>query len=171
MKKGVIATFSFLLLTMTFLVSGDYLWAKTKFLDTTFAAELCKQWNASALPAKLGSSGNGWVTTGGKSKQIMQVFAKNCNNPKVQLVIEDQGGKAMCTGSGAASGTPDWQFGPKTSDWKKWATKWSAMHMPALMSTFKGDIGVAKKNLKNFGLFWKAAAKAVDATGSDYSCD
>lgn len=171
MKKGVLATFSYLLIMAGLLVTGDYLWAKVKFLDTAFAKELCNQWNNSKLPDKLGSSGNGWVNTGGKSKQVMQVFARNCNNPKVQLIIEDQGGKAKCTGSGPASGTPDWQFGPKTAEWKKWAKRWSAMNMPALMSTFKGDIGVAKKNLKNFGLFWKAAAKTVEATGSDYSCD
>ncbi len=172
MNKGAIWTTIFTVFVVIGLTAGDLLWAKTGFLSPTFAKELCKQWNKSSLPGKLGSSGNGWVTTGGKSTQVLIIFARNCSKPKIQLTITDQDGEAKCTYGGAKKNSADWQFGPTTKQWKRWGTgRWSKMNMPALMQTFKGNIAVAKKNLKNFGIFWKSAKKAVEATGSGYSCN
>ncbi|MDH5681232.1 MAG: hypothetical protein OEZ36_06580 [Spirochaetota bacterium] len=177
MPKKMLSSYLLVFMFVGALIVADRGWTKITFLSSEFAVELCKQWNASSLINKLGSKasgGNGWVNTEGKSKQYVTVFARDCSNPKVQLLIEDTGGKAKCVYGGSLKPIENgvnWQFGPKTKEWKKWASSWSVMNMPALMSTFKGNMPVAKKNLKNFGLFWKAAAKAVSKTGSGYSCN
>ncbi|HEO66271.1 MAG TPA: hypothetical protein ENI73_10450, partial [Spirochaetes bacterium] len=147
MKKGAILITLFTVFVVIGLTAGDLLWAKTSFLSPTFAKELCKQWNNSSLPGKLGSSGNGWVTTGGKSTQAMIIFARNCSKPKVQMTIKDVDGEAKCTYGGAKKNDADWQFGPTTKQWKSWGNgRWSKFKLPALMATFKGNMAVAKKN-------------------------
>ncbi len=172
MKKGAILTTLFTIFVVIGLTAGDLLWAKTSFLSPSFTKELCSQWNKSALPGILGTSGNSWVTTGGRTTQVLIIFARNCKKAKVQMTIKSVDGKAKCTYGGAKKNAATWQFGPTIKQWKVWGTgRWSKMNMPALMQTFKGNIAVAKKNLKNFGIFWKLARKTVQSTGSSYSCN
>ncbi len=151
------------------------------FLDAEFAKGLCDAWNKSALPAKLGAKsagGSGWIEeknkyTGVRNTQEMLLGRRDCKGWKpAQLTIENKDGKAVCTYGGKIVvdlKKAAWAFSPKTVDWYRFATKWSAMDMPGIMTGFRGPIPVARKNLKNFGMFWKLTGKLAKSTSADYS--
>jgi hypothetical protein len=150
------------------------------FMGPQFAEKFCAEWNNSSLPVQLGATsqgGNGWIDgankyTGKTGVQEIVVTRRDCDKwPNVELTLENKGGKAMCTYGGKMRVAYDkaaWAFAPKTLHWYRFATKWSAMDMPAIMDGFRGPIPVARKNIKNFDTFWKAAGHVAKTMKADY---
>ncbi len=86
------------LLALTFCVGGAN--AGT-FMDAQWAAEMCKAWNSSNLPADLG--GAAWAANNAnRGYKIIHLYRDKCGAAsKVELEISDKGGKAECTYGGA----------------------------------------------------------------------
>lgn len=151
------------------------------FMTPQFAEKLCDEWNKSPLPVALGKTslgGNGWIESPNKytnkvGVQEIVLGRRDCDKwESVEITIEDKGGKATCTYGGKLKVAFDkaaWAFAPKTLHWYRFAVQWSAMDMPAIMTGFRGPIPVARKNIKNFDHFWKAAGRLAKATNADYT--
>ena len=86
------------LLALTFCVGGAN--AGT-FMDAQWAAEMCKAWNSSNLPADLG--GAAWAANNAnRGYKIIHLYRDKCGAAsKVELEISDKGGKAECSYGGA----------------------------------------------------------------------
>jgi len=181
MKKGIFIGVLFSLLFTTFILSESVPAEDSiKFLDAAFGKRMCDGWNNSPLPKKLASKsagGNGWIDeknkyTGKVEQKEIVVSRRDCSGwEKIQLTIENKNGLATCTYGGALDVDYDnaaWAFSPKTIHWYRFATKWSAMDMPAIMPGFRGPIPSARKNLQNFGHFWKMAGSLAKTLNADY---
>jgi hypothetical protein len=144
-----------------------------KFMSPDFAKKLCNAWNQSNLPSDLGTGGSDWISQGEEEgKQTMVFWVKNCSTPRVQLTVENQGGKAVCTYGGAAqTASPDWKIYPPTDKWYKCATGVNPMWQ--LMGNFKGNMGTAMKNMGNFKIFFKVVGGVAKSNNADYKtgCD
>ncbi len=162
--------FAFMLNSSTLTAAGSY-----KFGDVTFAKKLCKAWNNSSMPKRLGTKavgGTGWInyftgeTKSAPKKGFQKIVSgrRDCKGwPKFQIVLEqDASGKAIC--NVAKSGKYDgknltWQFIPKTEHWFNFARSFGMFDFAKLMNGFKGPMMFAKKNQSNFQIFWRLGAK------------
>ena len=97
--------------------------ASAEFMDSNWAKKACGMWNANAtLTGKLG--GDEWAANnGGRGYKLIQIYRTDCGTgSKVQLTIEDKGGKAMCTYGGKPDGkkvNSDFDYVMHASD-KNW---------------------------------------------------
>ncbi len=69
----------------------------TTFMDADWADKICKAWNQNTtLTTKLGKK---WVKNNAKrGYKLIQIYRDKCGkDSKIQLIIEDKGGKAICT--------------------------------------------------------------------------
>jgi len=176
MKKIIFLAFmtiiggTFLLTSSNLAASASY-----KFGDTTFAKKLCVAWNNSSMPKRLGTKtagGTGWIdyftgetkTAPKKGYQKIVSGRRDCKGwPKFQIVLEkDENGLAKCNveKSGKYDGTNlTWQFIPETEHWFNFAQSFGMFDFAKLMNGFKGPMWFAKKNQKNFQVFWRLGAK------------
>lgn len=79
--------------------------ASADFMDAPWAKKACDMWNANGtLTGKLG--GDAWASNnGGRGYKTIQMYRTDCGaGSKIQLTIEDKGGKAMCTYGGKPDG-------------------------------------------------------------------
>jgi len=169
MKKILLFTFA-IAISIVFLTNNKKASAQSngKFLDKNFTTELCKAWNNSTLPNKLGEKGSNWINKGKKKgTQTMVFWVKNCKTKKVQLTVENKDGKAICTYGGIAKTTkPDWKIYPPSYKWFKCATGVNPMWQ--LLGNFSGSMGVAMKNMGNFKVFFKVVGKLSKSKNADY---
>ncbi len=168
-KIGLVATLLTGLMFITvMMLDSTSAQSGMKFMSPAFAGKLCNAWNQSSLPAALGEGGSDWISQGElEGKQTMVFWVKNCSTPKVQLTVENQNGKAVCTYGGAAqSSSPDWKIYPPTDKWYKCATGVNPMWQ--LMGNFKGDMGTAMKNMGNFKIFFKVVGGLAKSNNADY---
>lgn len=90
---------------------------------------------------------------------------------RVQITIENKGGKAVCTYGGAMTvnyENAEWAFSPKTVQWFKFALgTWGYTQMPGIMTGFRGPMFVARANIDNFGEFWKVAGRLARKINAD----
>ena len=145
-----------------------------KLLDVDFAQELCKGWNKTSLPAKLGRAGSGWIDSAdSKGKQTVVINRRDCKAwKKVQLVIEaNDKGEAMCTSAGAASGKFQWKFEPTTEQWADFTDGFGALKMPGIMKGFVGPYGTAMKNIGNFEVFFALAGYIALQNNVSWACE
>jgi putative sterol carrier protein len=73
-------------------------------MDATWANKVCKAWNQNnILVSKLGGS---WVkNNAGRGYKIIQIYRDKCGeSSKIQLLIKDKGGKAICIKGGKPDG-------------------------------------------------------------------
>lgn len=148
------------------------------YMDAVWAKKACNAWNASAeLTSKLsdmdvsdGGGGYSWVkNNAGRGYKLVQMYRTSCGaKSKIQLTIQDKGGKAMCT----ASGKPDGKKMNFSVDYLMHASDkhWSCMGkgsfgcgaMGAMMSgklKFQGPKVEAMKVMGPFEAFLKVAGK------------
>ncbi|MEN8214091.1 MAG: sterol-binding protein [Pseudomonadota bacterium] len=97
--------------------------ASADFMDAAWAKKACDMWNGNGtLTGKL--AGDEWAANnGGRGYKVIQVYRTECGaGSKVQLNIEDKGGKAMCTYGGKPDGkalNDDFDYVMHASD-KNW---------------------------------------------------
>jgi len=153
------------------------------FLDAEFTRRLCEAWNGSELPQKVGATsagGNGWIdqpnkyTSANAGVQELILSRRDCSDwPRMQLTIErGADGKATCTYGGPIKVEYEkaaWAMAPTTVHWYKFATSWSMWNMPSVMKGFRGYMNVARRNLSNFGIFWKLSGRLAKETQADYT--
>lgn len=73
------------------------------FMSAAWAEQACAGWNADpVLTDKLKKSG--WIDNNkGRGFKVMQIYRKDCpDSPKVEMKVQEQDGKAMCTYGGVA---------------------------------------------------------------------
>ncbi len=81
--------------------------ANAAFMDAQWAKQACDGWNASStLTNELG--GDKWAANDkGTGYKLIQSYRTQCGETtKVQMVIENKDGKAMCTAAGKPDGKP-----------------------------------------------------------------
>ena len=147
------------------------------YMDGAWAKKACAAWNASSvLTTQLGmiddDDGNGykWAKNdAGRGYKLVQMYRTHCGaNTKIQLTIQDKGGKAMCI----ASGKPDGKAMNMKVDYLMHASdkNWVCMGkgsfgcgaMGAMMSgklKFSGPKVEAMKVMGPFEAFLKVAGK------------
>lgn len=79
--------------------------ASADFMDAPWAKKACDMWNSNAtLTGKL--AGDAWMANdGGRGYKTIQMYRTACGaGSKVQITIQDQNGKAMCTYGGKPDG-------------------------------------------------------------------
>lgn len=79
------------------------------FMDQEWAKQACDAWNKNATLT--GELGDGWIKNDkGRGFKTIQMYRKKCGlGSKVELKIESQGGKAICTDGGAVTNSnPDY---------------------------------------------------------------
>lgn len=156
------------------------------YMDAAWAKKACAAWNASPVLTKLLSNtgdddeneGYEWAKNdAGRGYKLIQMYRTSCGaNTKVQLVIQDKAGKAMCT----SAGKPDGKAMNYKVDYLMHATdkNWTCMGkgsfgcgaMGAMMSgklKFTGPKVEAMKVMEPFEAFLKVAGKTA---GDKASC-
>jgi putative sterol carrier protein len=91
------------IITLALLFSAASLEATT-FMDASWADKVCKAWNQnSTLTTELGKK---WVkNNNNRGYKIIQIYRDKCGeNSKIQLIISDKEGKAICTKGGKPDG-------------------------------------------------------------------
>lgn len=146
------------------------------YMDAAWAQKACNAWNQSpVLTTKL--AGDWMKNNAGRGYKVVQMYRTSCGAPsKVQLVIQDKGGKAMCVGSGKPDGKKmnfKVDYLMHASD-KHWACmgrgSFGCGAMGAMMSgklKFQGPKGEAMTVMGPFGAFLKIAGKVP---GDKASC-
>jgi len=149
--------------------------ARMRLLDSAYTAALCKAWNGTRLPAKLGRAGSGWIDSNdSEGRQVIVINRRDCDGwKKVRLVIEaDPKGNARCTSGGAYDGKSplQWKFEPTTEQWADFSDGFGAAKMPGIMRGFEGAYGTAMSNIGNFEIFFAAAGKLALDRKVDWEC-
>lgn len=138
------------------------------YMDAAWAQKACNAWNQSpVLTTKLAAD---WMkNNAGRGYKIVQMYRTSCGAPsKVQLVIQEKNGKAMCVASGKPDGKKmnfNVDYLMHASD-KHWACmgrgSFGCGAMGAMMSgklKFQGPKGEAMSVMGPFGAFLKIAGK------------
>jgi len=90
-----------LLLGVIFTMESTY---ATTFMDANWADKICKAWNQNnTLTTELGKK---WVkNNANRGYKLIQIYRDKCGkSSKIQLIIADKGGKAICTKGGKPDG-------------------------------------------------------------------
>lgn len=76
-----------------------------KFMDANWALKACDAWNLNTT-LMIGLSGDKWMNNNqARGYKLIQIYRNECGaDTKVQLNIEDKGGKASCTYGGVPDG-------------------------------------------------------------------
>ncbi len=156
------------------------------YMDAAWANKACAAWNASPILTQQLSNtdtddeGDGyeWAKNdAGRGYKLVQMYRTSCGaNTKIQLTIQDKGGKAMCT----SAGKPDGKAMNFKVDYLMHATdkNWDCMGkgsfgcgaMGAMMSgklKFQGPKVEAMKVMGPFESFLQVAGKTA---GDKASC-
>ena len=158
------------------------------YMDAAWAQKACNAWNASSvLTSQLmeiededdeDAGGYSWVkNNAGRGYKLVQMYRSKCGAAsKIQLTIQNKGGKAMCV----AAGKPDGKKMNFAVDYLMHATdrSWACMGrgsfgcgaMGAMMSgklKFQGPKMEAMKVMAPFEAFLKVAGKT---SGNKASC-
>lgn len=145
-----------------------------RLMDARFAKLMCKGWNRTSLPKKLGRAGSQWIDqAGSKGRQVLVVSRRDCKRwRKVQLVIEaDAKGNARCTSAGAfRGGKYQWKFEPKTIHWADFTDGFGSLKMPKIMSGFVGPYSTAMNNIGNFEVFFAMSGYLALKHKVDWMC-
>ena len=147
------------------------------YMDAAWANKACAAWNAngtltSQLAAIDDDDGEGykWVkNNAGRGYKLVQMYRSHCGaNTKVQLVIQEKGGKAMCIGSGKPDGKAmnfkvDYLMHASDKNWECMGKgSFGCGAMGAMMSgklKFQGPKVEAMKVMGPFEAFLKVAGK------------
>jgi len=156
------------------------------YMDAAWAKKACNAWNASGtltsqlvdVDANDGGGGYSWIkNNAGRGYKLVQMYRTSCGvKSKIQLTIQNKGGKAMCI----AAGKPDGKKMNMKVDYLMHASdkNWACMGkgsfgcgaMGAMMSgklKFQGPKMEAMKVMSPFEAFLKVAGKTP---GDKASC-
>jgi hypothetical protein len=146
-----------------------------------FAGELCKSWNNSSLPKKLGTKATGgsdWIDIETKIAKVdkgTQIIASgryDCSKkPDFIIIIKKQAdGTAKCVASGLYKNKRTWQFLPKTKQWKEYSKSFGMGAFWGLWRNgMKGNKTTAWSNSDNFKVFFQEAVK-IESTYLSPGC-
>ena len=138
------------------------------YMDAAWAQKACNEWNNSkTLTSELGEK---WVKNDAKrGYKIIRMYRSSCKAPSaVQMVIQDKGGKAMCTSAGKADAKKmnfavDYLMNASDKNWACMGRgSFGCGAMGAMMSgklKFQGPKGEAMTVMGPFGAFLKIAGK------------
>lgn len=144
----------------------------SEFMDAAWATSACNAWNSDATLTSglMDTDGYSWAGNDGKrGYKLVQIYRTDCGeSSKIQLNIQVQDGKAMCTYGGAPDGKAmdygvDYLMHANDDDWGcmgKGAFGCGAMG--AMMSgklNFKGPKMEAMKVMSPFESFLKLTGK------------
>lgn len=143
------------------------------YMDATWAKNACNAWNQSATLTK-GLMGDGssssWVkNNAGRGYKLIQMYRSSCGAPsKIQMIIQEKGGKAMCVGAGKPDGkkmnySVDYLMHASNKNWACMGRgSFGCGAMGAMMSgklKFQGPKVEAMSVMGPFGAFLKIAGK------------
>ena len=156
------------------------------YMDAAWAKQACNAWNASSvltsqlrdMEAEGDGGGYSWVkNNAGRGYKLVQMYRSSCGAAsKIQLVIQDKGGKAMCTSAGKPDGKKmnfavDYLMHASDKNWDCMGKgSWGCGAMGAMMSgklKFQGPKVEAMKVMGPFEAFLKVAGKTA---GDKASC-
>lgn len=146
-----------------------------KFMDANWAQTACDAWNLNTiLTTELG--GDNWMNNNkDRGYKLIQMYRTDCGaESKVQLNIEDKGGKASCT----YGGIPDGKEINSSADYIMHATdeRWTQLGqgdygpMKAMMFgrlKFTGPKAEAMSVMSPFGEFLKLAGSVAGDKGKE----
>jgi len=159
----------------TLLVSSAVSANANNFMDAKWALTACDAWNLNTtLTTELG--GDNWMNNNkDRGYKLIQMYRTDCGaETKVQLTIEDKGGKASCT----YGGLPDGKEINSSVDYVMHATdeRWTQLGngdygpMKAMMFgrlKFSGPKGEAMSVMTPFGEFLKLAGAVPGNKGKE----
>ncbi len=143
------------------------------YMDAAWAKKACNAWNQNAtLTAGLAKvvDGKSWIkNNGGRGYKLIRMYRSSCGAPSsIQMVIQDKGGKAMCSSAGKADGkkmnfATDYLMHASDKNWKCMGAKsFGCGAMGAMMSgklKFQGPKMEAMSVMGPFGAFLQIAGK------------
>lgn len=146
------------------------------YMDAAWAKKACNAWNQSPVLTK--ELGGDWMkNNAGRGYKLVQMYRSSCGEPsKVQMLIQDKGGKAMCVTAGKPDGKKmnyavDYLMHAKDKHWACMGRgSFGCGAMGAMMSgklKFQGPKGEAMSVMGPFGAFLKIAGKVP---GEKASC-
>lgn len=142
--------------------------ANAAFMDTAWAKKACSGWNADGkLTSELGKK---WIkNNGGRGYKLVQIYRDKCGvGKKIQLTIQEKGGKAICVRGGKPDGkalnsSMDYVMHASDKDWTcigKGSFGCGAMGaMASGKLKFKGPKMEAMSVMGPFGSFLKLTGK------------
>lgn len=161
---------------LTTLLVVSPLCAQAGFMDAEWAAKACEGWNADDnLTSGLG--GETWAANNdGRGFKMIQIYRSQCGDAaKIQLNIENQDGKAICTYGGVPDGKAfvkkfDYVMNATDEDWICMGNgKFGCGAMGAMMSgklKFTGPKMEAMSVMGPFNAFLKLTGAVAGEKGS-----
>jgi len=154
-------------------------WANANdFMDTSWAQNLCSQWNKNAtLSQQLG--GATWVdNNAGRGYKLIQLYRTECgSSTKIQITIKNQKGKAICTYGGKPNSKTlnskvDYVMHAKDKHWTCIGAGKFGCGAAGALSTgklqLKGPIGEAKRVMQPFSTFLKLVGQVPGKKGVEH---
>lgn len=149
------------------------------YMDAAWAKQACNAWNKSkTLTAGLANGDASWVkNNAGRGYKVVRMYRSSCGTPSsIQLIIQEKGGKAMCTSAGKADSkkmnfSVDYLMNATDKHWECMGRgSFGCGAMGAMMSgklKFQGPKVEAMSVMEPFGAFLKIAGKVP---GDKASC-
>lgn len=171
MLKNIVLGIILTLVPFSVAISND-------FMDANWAKKICNQWNKSHTLSKQ-LAGDAWVANNaGRGYKLIYMYRSECGaSSKVQLTIQDQDGKAVCSYGGLPDGKSlnskvDYVLHAKDKHWSCMGAGKFGCGVAGAISTGKlklsGPKAEAKSVINPFGSFLKLAGQIPGNKGKEH---